>query len=95
MDFKFQALGTNIVLEVPKVDETTKGGLLLPEEMKKKNQLDSNNYFKVLSVGEEVVGINVGDEVLVNISTKNVTGYMIDNKECIMVYRGSVLGKKI
>jgi len=55
-----QAVNDKIIVEVLKQEESTKGGIIVPENVIVEPQI----YGRVLSVGEEITTINEGDILL-------------------------------
>lgn len=53
-------MGKRILLELIKVENKTKSGIILSED----TFLNSENYAKVLEISEEIDNINIGDKVL-------------------------------
>ena len=55
-----QAVKDKVIVEIIEQDNKTAGGIIVPDSVEKDPQL----YTRVISVGEEVKGIEVGDTVL-------------------------------
>ena len=89
----FKALGTNLLLEAPIVEEKTKSGVILPESIREESKLNQNQFLKVISVGDDVKGIKKGDSVMLRAGKHETIN--LNNKEYLIVYQGVIIGKKL
>ncbi len=92
-NFNFKAVGHNIVVKAPKISEKTESGIIKPESIIKEEKSKLNDFLEVLSVGNEVKEISVGDEVLLNGGSMRAT--TIDDIDVLIVYANQIIGKKL
>ena len=77
-------LADRIVLEQLEAEEKTKSGIILVNDKKGKSP-----YYLVSAIGDDVVGIAIGDKVLINkYSGANVK---LDEKEYIIIKQSDIV----
>lgn len=84
----YQAVGDSIVVD-PKITEKTEGGIIVPDQAQENNTTD---YPEVLSVGEKVTSVKVGDKVAVH-HQAHPTLLKMDGKKYFSIKEYDVIGK--
>jgi len=93
MMIKFQPFGENVVVKAPKVEEKTSAGIFKPDSILKEEKDKVDIYLEVIAVGEKVTTINIGDKVLIQGGSHR--SIVIDDTQCLVVYYGMIIGKKL
>lgn len=92
----FQVLGTMVLVELPVIEKTTKGGIIKASSMIAEEEQKQSNFLTVISIGEDVKTIKKGDKVFIRNSNHPI-GYALelnDNKYMLLDV-SNVLGKRI
>lgn len=84
----YAALGDNILVD-PDFKEKTEGGIIVPEHIQEENK---DTFLEVLSVGEKVENIKVGDKITFHHAAQPTT-ILINNKKFLNFKTYDVLGK--
>ena len=82
-----QSLGKKIIVKVIEQEKKTKSGLIIPDTVRKEDEI----LAEVISVGEEVTTVKVGDKVLFS---KYYTGEVINfnDEKLVSLDISSLLG---
>ena len=92
-EVKFQPFGYNVLVEVPKIEEKTKGGILKSSKMLQEEMAKTSRYLEVFAVGSQVKEIKVGDKVLINGGNHLVITEGDD--KYFLINQGLILGKEL
>ena len=88
----FKPLGRNVFVEVPKVETTTKSGIIKGEALIKEEEDARDGYYEVVGVGDKVEQtIKVGDMIL---TTSEFPTFMHDGIAVGMLNENWVIGVK-
>ena len=82
-----QSLGKKIIVKVIEQEKKTKSGLIIPDTVRKEDEIVA----EVVSVGEEVTTVKIGDKVL---CSKYYTGEVINfnDEKLVSLDISSLLG---
>ena len=87
----FKPLGSNVLIEVPMIEEKTKAGIIKSASQIEAEKNAADKFLEVIAVGEAVKDISVGDKVMLSEGKHRVV--TIEDKNYILVYSGLILGK--
>lgn len=74
----FIPMGAAVLVELPKIEEKTKSGIIKPTDMIEQEKQEHDGFLKVISAGKESIP-KIGDEIMANLmqsSQINLEGTM-------------------
>ena len=91
-EVNFQVINNDVLLEIPVISETTKGGIIKSDSQIKAEQAKMDKFLLVVNISDKCEQIKIGDRVY--IAGGKHTQIQLEGKTYIIVNELMILGKK-